>query len=73
MSLKNYTVGCSALGGEIYLYQKSLKPGVALDKRPAEAEVMAAVIEHMMHGSPKGAIKKVSFGDQRFEITVKPI
>ena len=72
-SLDKFTVRVSALGNEIYLCRMGKDPHVALDRRPFEAEVMAAVVENMMRDSPKGSLKEVGFGDKRFEISVRPI
>lgn len=48
-------------------------PNLALDKRKANADVMAAVVGYMTYDAPKGASQVVSFGEKRFEITVKPM
>lgn len=53
------------------------KPGtrdVFSDSRPAEPEVLFAVIDHMMHDAPKGSTKVVSLGKRapKYRITVEP-
>jgi len=59
--------------GKIYLYRHGKDKALALEKRDAEQDVFAVLIEFMMDDAPKGSIKKIQFGDKAYEITVKPI
>lgn len=71
--LENIKLGHSPLTDTIYLYRHGKDPALALDKREAEGDVMAVLIEHMMHQAPDGAEKIVSFGDARYLVRVTPI
>lgn len=55
------------------LYRHGKDAHTALDKRDAERDVMAVLVEYMMDDAPKGAVKRVKFGSQWYEITVRPI
>lgn len=72
MNLKNIKLGYSPLSDNIYLYRHGKDPKVALDKRKAEADVMAVLVEHMMHDAPEGAEKTIEFGDKKYIVRVTP-
>jgi len=72
--LNNIKIGASPLTGEIYLYRHGVKKNVALDKRPAEPDVISATIDHMMHDAPRGAKKIVKANNGRlYLIKVTPV
>ena len=73
MSLTAIRVVTSPLVGDICVIRVGKDPRLALERRPAEAEVFAAVTEHMMFDAPKGATKAYRVGDQWYEMTVKPL
>ena len=73
MDLSKIKLGYSPLSDSIYLYRHGKNPNMALDKRPAEADVMAVLVEHMMYGAPKGAEKTVEFGDKKYVVRVTPL
>ena len=73
MDLNKVKLGYAPLSDRIYLYRHGKDPNVALDKREAEADVMAVLVEHMMHGAPKGAEKTVEFGDKKYVVRVTPL
>lgn len=63
--LRSVEVVRSPLSNSIYLARfGKQEPGkrarAALDKRDAEAEVVTAVVEWVMHESPKGAVVEVT-------------
>lgn len=70
--LSKIKLGYSPLSKQVYLYRHGKDSRLALDKRDAQADVMAAVVEYMMDDAPKRASQVVMFGKKRFEITVKP-
>lgn len=72
MSLDKIKIGHSPLTDRIMLYRHGKDPRTALESREAEADVMGALVEHMMHEAPKGSEKVVSFGSQRYRIRVTP-
>jgi hypothetical protein len=59
--------------GKIYLYRYGKDKNLALEKREAEKDVFAVLIEYMMDDAPKGSSKTVMFGDKSFKISVEPI
>jgi len=63
----------SPLTDSIYLYRHGKDPALALEKRDAEAAVMAVLVEHMMHETTRGSRKVITIGDRKFEIIVRPI
>lgn len=73
IDLSKIKIGHSLLTNSLYIYRHGKDPQLALDKREAQPDVMAAVVEYMMHGAPKGASQIVHFGEKHFEITVKPV
>lgn len=73
MNLKKVKIGVSPIGGTIYIYREGKTPGVAVEKREAEADVMMAVARHMMHDAPKGSSKVFGFARESFEISVTPL
>ena len=72
MNLKNVKLGHSPLTDTIFLYRHGKDHAFALDKREAEADVMAVVVEHMMHDAPKGSEKVITLGDKQYTIRVTP-
>ena len=73
IDLKNIKLGYSPLSDSIYLYQHGKDPALALDKREAEADVMAVLVKHMMHDAPKGSEKVVMLGNKKYMIRVTPV
>lgn len=72
MSLDKIKLGHSPLTDTIFMYRHGADPTLALDKREAEADVMAVLVEHMMHNAPKGSQKRIKFGDQEYIVRVTP-
>lgn len=73
IDLSTIKIGFSSLSCELFIYRHGKDSQLALDKREAQADVMAAVVEYMMHDSPEGASQIVRFGEKAFEIQVKPV
>lgn len=73
MDLSKIKLGHSPLTDSIYIYRHGKDKSVALDKREAEKDVMAVVVQYMMHNTPRGATKKVRLGAQWYEIAVRPV
>ncbi|MGK0545381.1 hypothetical protein ACSEE7_07735 [Halomonas cupida] len=73
MDLERVRLFYSPLTDTIFMSREGKRAGVALDKRPAEADVMGVLVQHMMHDSPNGSMKTIQIGEQRYEITVKPV
>ena len=76
--LENFTVGCSALGGKIYLGRLSAKDKCCFtSKREAEGEVMKAVVDYLQHAQPepRKMAKDMSFDGKKtwWRVTVEPI
>lgn len=59
--------------GDVYLYRHGADPGLALDKRPAEADLLKAVVEYVMHDAPEGATVTVEAGEKKYELSVRPV
>jgi len=72
MTLKNVRIGHSPLTDSLYLFRHGKDVGLALEKKDCEAQLFAALVEHMMLNAPKGSHKVVRFGDQHYRITVTP-
>jgi hypothetical protein len=72
-SLENITIGHSPLSDSLFLYRHGKDPHLALDKREAKVDVLAAIIQYMMHNSPKGAEQIVTLGDKKYCIKVTPV
>lgn len=72
MELDKVKLGHSPLTDTIFLYRHGKDPALALDKREAEADVMAVLVEHMMHDAPKGSEKVITLGDKQYTIRVTP-
>lgn len=68
-------VACTALSGDLVVGRLNKTGERFLEKRPAEPEIMRAMVEHMMHGTPNGSSKTLSLdgGRQWFRITVEPL
>jgi len=73
MNLNNIKLAVSPLTKKIMMYRHGKNINAALDKREAGRDVMAVLIEYMLDDMPEGAVKRVKFGTQWYEITVKPI
>ena len=72
MNLENVRLGHSPLTDTIFLYRHGKDPAFALDKRGAEADVMAVLVDHMMHDAPNGSEKVITLGDKQYTIRVTP-
>ena len=72
VDLRKIRLGHSPLTDTIFLYRHGKDPGFALDKREAEADVMAVLIDHMMHNAPRGSEKVITLGDKQYTIRVTP-
>ena len=72
MELNKIKLGHSPLTDTIFMYRHGKDSGLALDKREAEADVMAVLVAHMMHDAPKGSEKVVTLGDKKYTIRVTP-
>lgn len=72
IDLNKIKIGHSPLTDTIFLYRHGKDPAMALDKREAEADVMSALVQHMMHDAPKGSEKVVQFGNKKYKIRVTP-
>jgi hypothetical protein len=76
--LDNVRISAAALTGAIYVGRtKKNQPGVWTDKRPAEAECFAAVIDHLQHGlsERQSMAKTVSIDGGRtwWKVKVEPV
>ena len=72
-SLKNIKVGHSPLTNSIYIYSHGDDQNVAEEKRLAESEVVAAVIDMVLYRSPENGTTHVRFGESKFELQVRPM
>ena len=72
MDLDKVKLGHSPLTDTIFLYRHGKDPALALDKREAEADVMAVLVAYMMHGAPNGSVKVIALGDKQYTIRVTP-
>lgn len=72
MELNKIKLGHSPLTDTIFLYRHGKDPALALDKRNAEADVMAVLVAHMMHDAPKGSEKVITLGDKQYTVRVTP-
>jgi hypothetical protein len=77
-SLNNIYISAAALSGAIYVGRtKKNQPGVWTDKRPAEAECFAAVIDHLQHGqsepTPMGKTVSTDGGKTWWRVKVEPV
>lgn len=73
MSLSKIKLGHSALTDRIFLYRHGKDPNVAIEKRNAEADVMAVLVDHMMHDAPNGSEKTITLGDKKYLIRLTPL
>ena len=73
MSLDNAGLFHSKLSDKIYLYRQGKNPHIVLEKREAEADVMAVLIDYMMHGAPNGSDKVIIIGNKKYKVAVTPI
>lgn len=73
LDLNKVKIGYSPLSNTIHLYRHGKEESVALDKRDAIADVQGALIQFMFDGFPDGSKQEVCFGEQWYEIQVKPI
>jgi hypothetical protein len=72
MELDKIKLGHSPLTDTIFLYRHGKDQNSALDKREAEADVMAVLVAHMMHDAPKGSEKVITLGDKQYTVRVTP-
>jgi hypothetical protein len=72
MELTKVKLGHSPLTDTIFLYRHGKDPALALDKREADADVMAVLVAHMMHDAPKGSEKVITLGNKQYTIRVTP-
>ena len=72
MNMENVKLGHSPLTDTIFLYRHGKNQALVLDKREAEADVMAVLVAYMMHDAPKGSEKVITLGDKRYTIRVTP-
>lgn len=72
INLSKVKLGYSPLTQRIYLYRHGVNPALALDKREAETDVMAVLVSRMTDESPGGSVLTFWFGDQEYELTLKP-
>jgi len=72
MDLEKVKLGYSPLSDSIYLYRHGKDSNLALEKREAEKDVMAVLVEYMMHNAPKGSEKIVQFGEKKFNVRITP-
>ena len=72
MKLDNIRLGHSPLTDSIFLYRHGKDKELALDKRPADVDVMAVLVEHMMYNAPNGSSKVITLGDKKYTVLVKP-
>jgi len=70
MELNKIKLGHSPLTDTIFLYRHGKDPALALDKREAEADVMAVLVAYMMHGTTKGSQKVITLGDKQYTVRV---
>lgn len=73
MDLSKVKLGHSPLTDSIFLYRHGKDVALALDKREAEADVMAVLVAHMMHDSPRGSQKEIKLGGDRYIVRVTPV
>jgi len=74
--LEKIKIGVSSLTNQIYLCrygkQKKGKPdNLPIEKRPAEVDVIMAIIQHYTFKSPSGSVKIITLDGERYEISVK--
>jgi len=62
----------SPLTDSIFLFRHGVNERVALDKRNAEADVFAVLIEYMMHNAPNGSVRVVALDGKKYTIKVTP-
>tara|TARA_Y100000310_G_C20642762_1_gene794887 strand:+ start:1444 stop:1665 length:222 start_codon:yes stop_codon:yes gene_type:complete len=72
MALDKIKLAHSPLTGRLMMYRHGKDERVALEKRDAEKDIMCALVDYMMDGTPKGAKKKVCIDGHWYQITVKP-
>ena len=70
--MKNIRLAHSPLTDTIFLYRHGKDPGLALDKREAEADVMAVLVAHMMHDAPRGSQKVITLNGKQYTVRVTP-
>jgi len=71
--LDKIKLGHSPLTDSIYMYRHGKDSRAALEKREAEHDVMAVLVEHMVHDLPNGSQKEIQLGDEKYLIRVTPI
>lgn len=73
VDLRKIRLGHSPLTDTIFLYRHGKDPALALDRREAEADVMAVLVAHMMHDAPNGSQKVITLGDKQYIVRVTPL
>lgn len=71
--LFNIQLRHSQLSDKIYLCRFGKDPHLALDKREAEHDVMAVLVEHMLWQAPEGSVKTFTLGEQKYELRLVPV
>lgn len=72
MSINKIKLGYSLLMGTIFLHRRGRDPALPLEKREAEADVMAVLVGHMMHNMPEGSEKVIRLGEKKYTVRVTP-
>lgn len=71
--IEKVRIGYSPLSKTLYLYRHGKNPAVALEKREAEHDVMAALVQYLTDDSPKGSEMEFTLGDRRYRVRVEPV
>jgi hypothetical protein len=73
LPLSNIKLGYSGLyqTGKIMLYRHGKDPAVALEKREAEKDVMAVLVQYLTEDAPKGSTLNFTLGNHQYELTLK--
>lgn len=70
--LENIRIVHSPLSDSIFIIRVGVDKGLALDKREAEADLMTALVDHMMYNAPKGSEKDVTINGKSYTVRVTP-
>jgi hypothetical protein len=73
MDLEKIKLAHSPLTDTIFLYRHGKDGGLALDKRDADADVMAVLVQSMMYDAPKGSERVVTMDNKQYAIRVTPV
>jgi len=75
MDMKSIGLRHSSLTDTIYLCRFGKDPGLALDKREAEQDVMTVLVEHLFHDMSSedvsAVIKEFRLGDTSYKLTLE--